>query len=166
MVRNNGEIIRVMMAVNMKKGNSWRVRIDRQTQQLRFKDDSSVTSHELFIIAISRKNKMLRSDDDEEGGGGVIQDDGEKENCAGIEIVVSGVLPAAVVWFIAKLIGRSGSIEESEDNIISVFCLKLANSQLACLEVGFNEPVLCISTYYLCWTRIVSHQANDLVMIV
>ncbi|KRX42207.1 hypothetical protein T05_6036 [Trichinella murrelli] len=53
---------------------------------------------------------MLRSDDDEEGGGGgggVIQDDGEKESCAGIEIVVSGVLPAAVVWFIAKLIGRS-----------------------------------------------------------
>ncbi|KRX15179.1 hypothetical protein T07_11733 [Trichinella nelsoni] len=68
---------------------------------------------------------MLRSDDEEEGGGGggggVIQDDGEKESCAGAYTM-------------------SGSIEESEDNIISVFCLKLANSQLACLEVGFNEP--------------------------
>ncbi|XP_003380930.1 conserved hypothetical protein [Trichinella spiralis] len=53
------------------------------------KDDSSVISHELFIIRISRKNKILRSDDEEGGrgggggGGGVIQDDGEKESCAG-----------------------------------------------------------------------------------
>ncbi|KRY26443.1 hypothetical protein T01_8938, partial [Trichinella spiralis] len=52
-------------------------------------NDSSVISHELFIIRISRKNKILRSDDEEGGrgggggGGGVIQDDGEKESCAG-----------------------------------------------------------------------------------
>ncbi|KRX15202.1 hypothetical protein T07_8573 [Trichinella nelsoni] len=49
---------------------------------------------------------MLRSDDEEEGGGGggggVIQDDGEKESCAGIEIVVSGVLPAAkLIWSVS-----------------------------------------------------------------
>ncbi|KRZ10547.1 hypothetical protein T11_5941 [Trichinella zimbabwensis] len=37
-------------------------------------------------------------------------------------------------------VSLQGSIEESEVNIVSVFCLKLANSQLACLEVSFNEP--------------------------